>query len=235
MIYKINAIKTLIYRSYHICSSYINFHSENNFLVNFFYNNSYPKQLIFKEIRVFLTKLYGENNINMIAPRKKIYVSFPFYGYISEKLKNEVNTLVNMRFPQVDLRLIFKNESSVGSLFTHKERLETFLCSNLVYEYKCALCNECYIGSTARQFGCRISEHRGVSVRTELPFSNNPNSAIYDHSFQTGHQTLKTSFKILDKCREVSQLRILESLHIFRRTPTLNTGLPVELSVARVG
>ena len=235
MIYKINAIKTLIYRSYHICSSYINFHTENNFLIDFFYNNSYPKQLIFREIRFFLAKLYNQNKIKITVPKKKIYISFPFYGYISEKLKNEINTLVNMRFPQLDLRLVFKNELSIGSLFRHKERLEASLCSDLVYEYKCALCNECYIGSTARQFGCRISEHRGVSVRTGLPTTNKPNSAIYDHSFQTGHQALITSFKILDRCREVGQLRVLEALHIFRRAPTLNVGLPVELSVARIG
>ena len=235
LIYKINAIKTLIYRNYNICSSYMNFHIENNFLINFFYNNSFPKQIVLKEIRVFLSKLYDPNRIRITVPKKKIYISFPFYGYISEKLKNEINILVNVRFPQLDLRLVFKNELSIGSLFRHKERLETSLCSNVVYKYKCALCNECYIGSTARQFGCRISEHKGVSVRTSLPTANKPNSAIYDHSFQTGHQTSMTSFKILDKCRDVSQLRILEALHIFRSKPTLNTGFPVELSVARIG
>lgn len=233
IIYKINAIKTLVYRNYHICSSYLNFHIENNFLINFFHSNCFPKYLIYKEIKLFLNKLYDRCEPKSTVPKKKIYISFPFYGYLSEKLKNEINILVSRRFPQLDLRMIFKNELSIGSLFKHKERLESSLCSNIVYEYKCTLCNERYIGSTARQYGCRISEHRGVSVRTSFPLSRKPISAIYDHSFTKGHPILTESFKILNTCREVSQLRVLESLHIFRGVPTLNSGPPVELLVAR--
>ena len=171
----------------------------------------------------------------MSAPRKIIYLSFPYFGYASEKLKNEVHELVSGRFPQLNLRMVFKNDFSIGSLFKHKEKLEPSLCSNLVYEYSCALCNERYIGSTARQYGCRISEHRGVSVRTGHPMANQPTSAIYEHSFSMGHRTQMTSFKILDRCRGVGQLRTLEALYIFRRMPTLNSGLPVELSVSHLG
>ena len=235
LMYKINAIKTLVCRGYHLCSSFTNFHIENNFLVKFFHNNSYPKQLIFKEIKIFLNKLYHHDPSNITVPKKMIYISFPYFGYISEKLKNEIHLLVDKRFPHLNLRLAFRNDFSVGSLFRHKERLEPSLCSSLIYEYNCPLCNECYIGSTVRQYGCRISEHRGVSVRTNAPLGKQPNSAIYDHSFETGHRILTSSFKILDKCREASQLRTLEALYICRKIPTLNSGLPVELSVARLG
>ena len=233
LIYKIYAIKTLVYRSFNICSSFINFHIENNFLVNFFHGNSYPKHLIFKEIRIFLNNVYSNRVPSITVPKKVLYISFPYFGYVSEKLKNEVHCLVNKRFPQLDLKMVFKNEFSVGSLFRHKERLEPSLCSDIVYKYNCALCKECYIGSTVRQYGCRIAEHRGVSVRTNFPLTNKPISAIYDHSFKTGHQILPTSFKIIDRCNEASQLRILEALYVFKQIPTLNSGLPVELSVAR--
>ena len=160
-----------------------------------------------------------------------MYISFPYFGYVSEKLKNEIQWLVGRKFPQLNLKIVLRNEFSVGSLFKHKERLEPSLCSDLIYEYNCALCNERYIGSTVRQYGCRIAEHRGVSVRTNFPLTNKPISAIYDHSFKTGHQIKPTSFKIIDKCNVRGQLRILESLYVFKRVHTLNSDLPVELSI----
>ena len=233
--YKINAVKTSVYRSYHLCSSFVNFHLENNFLVNFFNNNSYPKKVVFREIKTFLNKMYNQTIPRIIVQNKMVYLSFPYFGYISEKLKNSIRLLVGRRFPHLNLRIAFRNDFSIGSLFRHKERLESSLSSDVVYEYNCALCNECYIGSTARQYGCRISEHRGVSVRTGAPSTKQPSSAIYDHSFETGHQLLPRSFKILDRCREANQLRTLEALYIYRKIPTLNSGLPVDLSVARIG
>ena len=143
--------------------------------------------------------------------------------------------MVKKRFPYLNLRLALKNNLSIGSFFRHKEWLEPLLFSGLIYECNCAFCNVCYFGSAARQYGCRISEYREVSVRTNVRSDKQPNSAIYDHSFETGHRILTSSFKILDKCREASQLRTLEALYICRKIPTLNSGLPVELSVARLG
>ena len=137
--------------------------------MNFFNNNSYPRHLIFKELKLFLNNVYNRKVINLTVPKKLIYISFPYFGYISEKLKNEIHWLVSRRFPQLNLKIVFKNEFSVGSLFSHKERHEPSLCSDLVYEYNCALCNKRYIGSTARQYGCRIAEHRGSQLEPTSP------------------------------------------------------------------
>ena len=72
----------------------------------------------------------------------------------------------------------------------------------------------------------------GRSVRTDRPLSKNPISAIYDHAFRSGHAISKDSFKIIDRHNNVSQLRVLESLYIFKTKPSLNDALPVQLSVA---
>ena len=45
LIYKINSIKTLIYRSFQISSNYLNFHTDIVFLKNFFLENGYPTNL----------------------------------------------------------------------------------------------------------------------------------------------------------------------------------------------
>ena len=140
---------------------------------------------------------------------------------------------VRRYYPHIDLKLIFTNKLSVGSLFKFKESLPTSLCSGIIYTYQCALCNECYTGSTTRQLQCRIAEHMGRSVRTNRPLSKSPVSAIYDHSFKTGHAISKENFKIIDRNNNVSQLRLLESLYIFKTNPSLNDGLPVQLPVTR--
>ena len=69
-------------------------------------------------------------------------------------------------------------------------------------------------------------------MRTNQPLSNSPISAIYDHSFTSGHAISKENFKITDRNSNVSQLRILEALYIFKTKPSLNGGLPVQLPVA---
>ena len=160
-----------------------------------------------------------------------MYVSFPYYGYVSERLRREIMCAVGRYYPQIDLKLIFTNKLSVGSLFKYKESLPASLRSGVIYSYQCALCNECYTGSTTRQLQCRIAEHMGRSVRTGRHLSKSPISAIYDHSFKSGHAISKDNFKIIDRHDNVSQLRLLESLYIFKTKPTLNDGLPVQLPV----
>ena len=140
-------------------------------------------------------------------------------------------SLVGKCYPQIDLKLIFTNKFSIGSLFKCKESLPTPLCSGVIYSYKCALCNECYTGSTSRQLQCRILEHMGRSVRTNRHLNKNPISAIYDHALKSGHGISKENFKIIDRHNNTSQLRILESLYIFKTKPSLNDGLPVQLPV----
>ena len=57
--FKINSLKTLIYRAYHISSSYVNFDTEINFLRKFFYNNGYPSYLFDNHLNSFLNKIYS--------------------------------------------------------------------------------------------------------------------------------------------------------------------------------
>ena len=164
-----------------------------------------------------------------------VYVSFPYYEYINEKVRNELKDIVYRRFPQINFKPVFKNKCMIGSLFKHKETLSTSVCSSLVYNYRCLLCNKQYIGSTVRQLQCRISEYMGVLVCTGLPMTNNPNSAIYKQRYDTGHQTEKDQFKVKRSCHNKYDVRLLEALYIKKEKPELNDGLPVELALLHWG
>ena len=231
IIYKINALQTLIYRAYHLSSNYLKFHNEINFLHSFFHNNGFPSNMFYKYVKQFLNKQKEDKPKEMSVPKLPVYVAFPYYGYVSEKVKSELKDIVFRRFPQINFRPIFRNNCMIGSFFRHKEKLPTSMCSNLVYSYKCLLCNKQYIGSTVRQLQCRISEHMGVSVRTGLPMTNNPNSAIFKHRFDTDHPIEKDEFKIKRFCHNRYDVRLLEALYIKKERPELNDGLPVELSL----
>ena len=154
-------------------------------------------------------------------------------GYISDKLKCEIQDLVTKRFPRLDLILVFKNNFTINSFFKHKERLDVPLCSSIIYIYKCGECTSSYIGSTKRQFRCRIAEHLGVSARTGKPLQTSNNSSIMEHHCRTKHNISKNNFEILSKCNSnnIFDLRTLESLYISKLRPDLNSGLPVDLNI----
>ena len=153
-------------------------------------------------------------------------------GYISDRLKCEVSELVSRRFPHLNLFLVFKNNFTINTFFKHKESLPAPQCSYIIYIYNCGECSSSYIGSTKRQFRCRIAEHLGVSVRTGRPLQAPNYSAIMDHHNRTNHNICKDNFKILSKCNNnLYDLRTLESLYISKLKPTLNSGLPIELDV----
>ena len=71
--------------------------------------NGYPKNLLSSFVKKFLDKIYVAKPRKSSANRMPVYVSFPYYGYISEKLKSEVKKIVSHRFPQCDFQFVFKN------------------------------------------------------------------------------------------------------------------------------
>ena len=124
-------------------------------------------------------------------------------------------------YPQIELRVIFENDYSVGSFFRYKDLVPDSVRSNIVYQYKCAQCDATYIGETTRHFSTRVAEHRGISSRTGRPLMNSPNSNIYSHYLSSGHDIQPSGFKILFSGGGVD-LKISESLFIHKSKPNLN-------------
>ena len=221
--YKINSIKTLLHRAYALSSTYLTLHSEINYLTDYFSSNSFPLKLIEKHIRIFINAKINPPQQISTVPKLPIYIRFPYQGYTSYKISNDIRKLTRKLFPQIQLNLIFTNKHTISSLFKHKERLPASLCSSLVYQFTCEECNSSYIGSTTRHFRTRIDEHRGVSTRTSLPLSKPTHSEIRQHCESHGHPIHYKHFTIIDTCNTPDDLRILESLHIHFSRPNLNS------------
>ena len=179
LIYKINSIKTLIFRAYKICSNRTNCSKEFNFLRDFFQNNVYPCSVIYSQIQKFIHSKIHHTEKFPTVERKLIYLSLPYFGPKSDNLKEILETMVLRHFPYVKLRIAMVNRFTVASLFHYKDELPTSLRSSVVYCYRCPQCEAgSYIGSTIRLLYQRISEHGGRSFYTGELSKNPVHSAI---------------------------------------------------------
>ena len=149
-----------------------------------------------------------------------MYFRLPYLGTHSNILKRNIRKIISEFYPQIDLKFLCQTQNHISDYFRFKDRLPLSLTSCVIYKYSCGQCSETYIGETRKSMKVRISQHRGVSFRTDRPLSN-VNSKIFEHSSHFGHSINPRNFKIMDSGSEFD-LRILESIHISDQNPSLN-------------
>ena len=69
--------------------------------------------------------------------------------------------------------------------------------SNIIYKYSFSQCQSTYIGETQCHLISRICEHKGISSRTRMPFSNSPFSNIGEHALSFDHPIKVDKFSVL--------------------------------------
>jgi len=221
--YKISAVKTLIHRAYNLSSSYINFNSEVNFLKSYFKNNLFPLRLFYKLLNNFVCNLYENNQTMVMQPqRRDVFIGLPYIGQQTSNCRRELMELLSNFYPQLKIRFYYKNNFTIGSVLNSKNVTPMLLRSSVIYKYSCDCCTQFYIGSTKLQMFVRGSQHFGVSHRTNKPLTAPNASSIRDHAINSSHQLKFTNFTIIDSCRDVGNLRTLESMYIHRQRPQLN-------------
>ena len=140
---------------------------------------------------------------------------------MNRKLTRELSNLISDFYPQIDLNLIFFNHNTIARIFKYKDSLSSSVRSNVVYQYACGECSAVYIGETSRHLRTRIAEHRGISSRTGNLLQTRPNSNIYRHFIDTGHEIIPSNFKILFS-PDNYLLKLSESILIRQHSPSLN-------------
>ena len=137
-------------------------------------------------------------------------------------MKREISDLLAKFYPYLDPRIILFNSFSIGSLFRFKDKLPKCCQSTVVYEFSCASCGASYVGSTLRNLHSRIQQHLGKSIRTGKFLANPDPSPIREHSLTCDTLATPDDFSILGRAYSVLDLRILESLYIYKKKPSLN-------------
>jgi hypothetical protein len=154
--------------------------------------------------------------------KKLIYFTLPYISLSRNKnISRELQNLIAKFYPQISLRIVFRNSFSIGSFFRYSDRMPSLLRSCVIYKYVCSQCQATYYGETVRHFTTRIAEHRGVSVRTGNWVTNPLHSNIRDHSIELDHPIHVDSFEIVSSCDKPS-VKLLESILIHQFKPTLN-------------
>ena len=146
-----------------------------------------------------------------------------FFGHKSEIMKAELNKLISEYFFHIDPQIILINNFKIGSIFKCKENSPKNLCSSIIYHYSCPNnCGSGYVGSTCRTLFTRAMEHRGISNRTGRPLQTPVQSAPRNHSVTCSGDLSLHDFSIIGGAKDNTDLRILESLKIFKLKPSLN-------------
>jgi hypothetical protein len=217
-----SSITTLINRAYNLSSSYKIFHDEVSFLKNYFVKNYYPTKLFNSSLNKFLNSKYTHSTKSFDVPRLPIFLQLPYIGSQTKHMRADVLKLLNRFYPQLKPNFYFKSGQTIGSFFRVKDTTTTMMRASVVYKYTCDSCQLSYIGSTALQMFIRSAQHMGVSYRTNLNLSKPQKSSIRDHCNNSKHNFNSDNFSILSSTFYPTDLRILESMYIYKDRPPLN-------------
>ena len=173
-------------------------HNEFCFLRHYFHANGFCTSFIDRRISQFVDKVFGcsKGVTGTCATNDEpIYFSFPYFGPFSEKLKQDLLTLLSKYYSKDKFCVILVNNFTIGSFFKYKGPLH--LRSFLVYKYSCVHCTSEYVGMTTRTLVTRVAEHSGISFRTGVPITSLPHSAVRDDSELCSTNVDINNFKVL--------------------------------------
>ena len=101
-----------------------------------------------------------------------------------------------------EFQVVFKTRKLRSCLPTLKSTFDRDLKSQVVYEIKCNGCGSIYVGQTSRHVTTRITEHQ------------KKDSQVSQYLVECRGATNDIEWKILDACRTIEKLMIIEAIYI---------------------
>ena len=125
--YKEGLIGTLVHGVYKLCASFKSFDTEVNFLKSVLSKNGYPSELIGKQIKKVLNKLYTpfgkEKPSIQTVPKATVYFPTYYLGASSAAVSSKLNELLAEFYPQVSLRMVYTDGDTLGNRFPFKDNI----------------------------------------------------------------------------------------------------------------
>ena len=214
-LYKQSLVKTLINRTYRICSNWTNFSIDVDKLKNILQRNKFPLKFIERIICNYINRTYdvGDNVERVIKTTN--YYKLPYIGDVSDKTRFKIKSLCKLFCKDLDITLSF-NTCKVGSFLSTKSQSPFNLQSYVVYYFKCASCGADYVGETTRHCSVRwYVEH----LRTDKKSYVNKHINSNNNCKQLNNED---SFKIIDRANTKYTLKLKQSMYINWMKPTIN-------------
>ena len=219
--YKVGLIRNLLYRAFHISSDWTIFHAEIEKIYKILLKNSYPRYLIDRVVKSFISKCVIKNNDvttkdgNKESERTVRYYKLPYRGKFSEETQLKLDTISSRFCKSIKVKLVF-TAFKIGQYLSPKDRLPDKYRSWVVYKFICPGCNTRYIGETSLHLTTRSDQH--------LRKKSQP-SAVFKHLQSNSRckelSNLK-SFSVIDRANTRFALKIKEGLQITWDDPPLN-------------
>jgi len=225
--YKRNLVKSLTLRYLRICSNNERFSHDINELKNRFLANGFPSSFVNKYMDETRKKFerVSENEIGReLNQRKKLFLKMPFLNQASEWFAYTLKSYVNEKFQNLELQPVLTVTNRIQDFVRVRREVPVGLRSDVIYQYKCPVCSESYVGETHRQLQIRAYEHIGTSWRTGKAVKTPGVSSVKEHMLETGHKGNMSNFSIIGSNRFGSTLtrRILEARFIEKIKPKIN-------------
>ena len=222
LVYRLSVFRCLLYRAYHLCSSWSLFHIEIGNIRSMIIRNAYPSWVLDRIIKRSVND-FIHRNVQYGPNKERLYIGLPFLGSVTDQLRRSIKQINKQFMPHKDVIVYFKPGLRVSNFFRIKDNTPFELRSHVVYQFTCAGCNSSYIGQTSRHLRHRIAEHTGVSHLTGNMMKSRLHSNIRDHCSQcTGSECSARHFKIVARGSTELELLVKERLLITREKPGLN-------------
>ena len=82
--------------------------------------NSFPFSLVDKLFVKTIEKFYTCKPLVPSVPKKDVFICLPYLGNQSFIVRKKLMSLVRRFYPHVNLKCIFRNSFTIGSLFSFK-------------------------------------------------------------------------------------------------------------------
>jgi len=225
LIYRLSVFKCLVYRAYHLCSSWNLFHEEISNLRTMLLRNAYPSWVLDRIVKCSLNK-FIQPNLKYGPNKERVYIGLPFLGRLTDQMRRSIKQINKQLIPHKDIIVYFKPGKRISNFFHVKDSTPFELRSHVIYKYTCARCQSSYIGQTARHLRHRIAEHAGTSHLTGKIMKSQSHSNIREHCSRCpGSDCSEHNFKILARGTSELELLIKERLLINNEQPTLNGNI----------
>ena len=220
---KINLIWTLAHRALMICSK-LKLDEELETITDILSKNGYPLDVIRSTIQKKLTE-FSRIKENKVA-KCPIYLRLPWLGRVSEKFAKQISSAVHGCYFAANVRVVFSTRTLLPS--SRKDVLPPHHNSNVIYNFECG-CGANYLGRTTLRLDGRIQQHvpskiRNGTYRATDVITNTYGSSITDHLLknQSCAANFSTdSFSIISRAHSLYHLKILETIHVRLRKPSL--------------
>ena len=107
-------------------------------LKNYLCENGYALNLVGNSICCKFNNIFISHTKLLTVPKAPVHLKIPFMNSKSNNsLKTELSDFIGKYYPQIDLRILFSSNDSVGIFFNYKDRIPDIMNSNIVYKYSC--------------------------------------------------------------------------------------------------